>query len=70
MKNETLVVSITCGYGNQASIKVMRADGKKIETFIMEREYVTKLLEKMIEEKGYSLSLTPRQQYQRITINQ
>lgn len=51
--------------------KLKRKKGyKKPETYILETEYLCELLEKQIEEKGYTIEQSARQKYPRLKINE
>jgi hypothetical protein len=63
---EKLHVRIYGGYGGGVNIDI-NVNGLK--TYVIERDELVVLLEKMITEKGYTTSLKPRQQYPRLKIN-
>lgn len=66
-------VHVISGYaGSEPKIKVIVGghDHEKNGTYLMEMEEVKSFLERAILENGFTKSLKPRQQYERLTINE
>ena len=59
-------VFIFGGYGG--SVKAEVRASKKL--YVLDVDYIEKFLEKQIKEKGYTVSKTNRQKYERLIINE
>lgn len=66
IEGENVHVHFSTGYTGQVVSKVKIND----KEHILEIPYLTALLEKMIEERGYTVEQSKRQKYPRIIINE